>query len=234
MRKYILILTLFAGVAALSGCANMVDSMNKAAGIGVVSEDISTFDGAKIIKVSPSWLYEAKENLTPNRTKLGARWSNASPDDVVLELLYESSTSGYGSTYLGITGIDININGNKSSYSTNKQTSLDSGSYNTVSKTIYTESENSVVIPLSLLTSMVSAKDVRIRIYTSKGYEDAVFSIERSSSGQGAALLSIREFLKSSCREITVSRAVSRILIYKPDDCPKILGTILNLKSLGG
>ena len=49
---------------------------------------------------------------------------------------------------------------------------------------------------------MVSANDCRIRIYTSQGYEDAVFSITRSSSGQGTAILSIREFIATVKAEI--------------------------------
>lgn len=193
--KAIIILTIFGILPALSGCAGLADSMNKMAGLGVVKEETSTFDGAKIISVSPNWLYESKETWSANSVKLGARWSSASPDYVALVLSYDSSTSS-GSTYLGLSGIDINIDGNKSSYKANKSTTLDSGSYNTVSNTIYTNSKNTIVIPLSVLNSMVNSNDCRIRIHTSKGYEDAIFSVERSDSGQGTALLSIKEFLK--------------------------------------
>jgi hypothetical protein len=52
------------------------------------------------------------------------------------------------------------------------------------------------VIPLTVLEKMVSANDCRVRIHTSKGYEDAIFSIERADSGQSTALYSIKKFLE--------------------------------------
>ena len=194
MNKLLSIITL--GIlVALSGCANMADSMNKMAGVGVLSEEQSTFDSAKIIKVSPNWLYESQKSWTANSIKLGARWNSAAPDLVVLDLSYDSSTSG-GATYVSLQGMDLNIDGEKSSYKTEGSTLLNSSNYNTVTKTIYTNSKNSIIIPLSTLKSMVNAKDCRIRIHTSKGYEDSIFSIERSDSGQGTALLSIKQFIE--------------------------------------
>ena len=195
MNKYLSRFLVLYSVILLVGCAGMADSMNKMAGLGVVSESKSSYDNSKTIRVSPNWLYDSKENWTANNIKLGARWNSKSPKYIAIDLSYDSNTSGYSPTYMGITGIEININGKKSSYKSSKPTSLDSGSYNSVSKTIYTKSSNSVIIPLETLKNMVQSKDVRIRINTNKGYEDAVFSIERSSSGQSTALLSIREFL---------------------------------------
>ena len=192
MNKYNRLLTFLVIALSLSGCAGLADSMNKMAGLGVISEEVSAFDGAKIIKVTPNWLYESDGQWVS--TKLGARWTSAAPDYVDLIMSYGSDAKS-ATTYLGFSGMDINIDGKKSSYKTNKQTSLDSGSYNNVSNTIYTTSKNSIVIPLSTLTNMVNAKDCRLRIYTSKGYEDVTFSIERSSGGQGTALLSLREFI---------------------------------------
>ena len=193
--KPLLILTLSLFTFITIGCAGMADSMNKMAGIGVVTVENSTFDDAKIIKVTPTWLYEDTGSMDNIRTKLGARWTDKTPDYVALDLAYDSNTSGYSEIYLGFTGVDINIGGKITSFKTNNLTILKSSGYNTVSNTIYTKSENSVIIPMSLLEEMVSADDCRIRIYTSQGYEDAVFSIERSSGGQGTAILSIREFI---------------------------------------
>lgn len=194
MNKFNQILTSLILSFLLVGCAGMADSMNEMAGLGVVSEDTSTFDGAKVISVSPNWLYESKETWTANNVKLGARWSSNSPEEVALILSYSSSTSS-NSTYLGLKGIDINIDGEISSFSSGRSTMLDNSSYNTVSKTIYTSSENTVIIPFKLLTEMVNSNSCRIRIHTSKGYEDAIFSIERSDSGQSTALFSFKKFL---------------------------------------
>ena len=179
---------------SLTGCApSMIDGMSKAAGLGVVKQETSTFDNATIVSVSPTFLYA--KGSWGNGVKLGARWSSKSPDSVALILEYNSSTSGYGNAYLGLTGIDINVDGEISSHAAAGTTDLDSSGYNTVSKTIYTSSKNAVVIPYSLLQRMVAAKDCRLRIHTSKGYEDAQFSLERIPGGQGTAILSIREFI---------------------------------------
>lgn len=168
---------------ALVGCADMASKM---AGLGVVTEEKSTFDGATIVNVSPQWLYDPDGSFG-NSVKLGARWSSKSPSHVALTL----QSSGY----MSLKSIDININGDIKSYNSGSSTMLDNSGFNTVSKTIYTESKNSIVIPYSVLNDMVSAQDCRLRIHTSKGYEDALFSIERMPGGQGTAILSIKEFM---------------------------------------
>ena len=190
--KHILSLVLVATIT-LSGCASMVDSMDKAAGLGVVTQERSTFDNATVVSVTPNSLYA--KGSWGNVVKLGASWSSASPEYVALIISYDSNTSGGGSVYLNLTGMDINIDGKISSHPAASGTSLDSSAYNTVSKTIYTSSKNSVVIPYALLESMISAKDCRLRIHTGKGYEDAEFSIERIPGGKGTAILSIKEFM---------------------------------------
>jgi hypothetical protein len=194
-KKLLLMLFAIAFLAALSGCAGMADATSKMAGLGIVTQEKSTFDGATIVEVSPNWLYDPNGSLG-NSVKLGARWSSNAPEYVALVLSYSSNTSGYGAAYIGLSGIDINIDGDIKSFSSNKPTNLDSSGYNSVSRTIYTESKNTVVIPYSTLERMVAAKDCRLRIHTSKGYEDARFSIERIPGGQGTAILSIREFME--------------------------------------
>lgn len=181
-------------MALLSGCTSMVDAMDKASGLGVVSQETSTFDNAKIVSVSPNSLYA--KGSWGNVVKLGAKWSSASPEYVAIILSYDSNTSGGGSLYMNLTSMDINIDGTISSYSASGSTNLDHSSYNTVSKSIYTSSKNSIIIPYSVLESMVAAKDCRIRIHTGKGYEDAEFSIERIPGGKGTAILSIKKFMK--------------------------------------
>jgi hypothetical protein len=125
---------------------------------------------------------------------LGALWSSNTPDSVKLVLSYSSDVSS-GATYLGFAGISINIDGKISSYSTGKSTTLGSSSYNTVSKTIYTQSENSVVIPYSVLQSMVSAKSCKLRIKTTSGYDDIDFSTSHILGGKATAITTIRSFM---------------------------------------
>jgi hypothetical protein len=183
---------LFAAAAliAISGCT----AMDKMAGLGVVSQHTSTFDNATVIEVSPNSLYDPGSAWgTP--LQLGARWSSAAPDSVALVLAYNSSVSSGAPAYLGLSDLGINIDGTISSYSAGQPTDLSSSGYNTVSHTIYTSSKNAVVIPYSVLQRMVAAKDCRLRIHTSKGYQDINFSAEHIPGGKATAIVTIKEFM---------------------------------------
>lgn len=177
----------------LSGCASITDTMSKAAGMGVVSEKTSAFDNATTVSVSPAVLWA--KGSWGNRVKLGANWTSAAPDSVALVMAEDSNVTGGAPAYVGISSIELNIDGAKSMYSPGGSTHLDSSGYNNVSNTIYTSSTNAVVIPYPVLQSMVAAKDCRLRIRTSEGFEDAQFNLERIPGGQPTALLSIREFM---------------------------------------
>lgn len=191
-KKLRFIVIAFCGL--VHGCAGMADAMSGLAGLGVISEEKSTFDGASIVRMSPAFLYREGATLGVP-FKLGAQWSDKSPNHVALILSYSSDiASGGGRSYLNFEGLDINIDGKISNYNVGGPTSHESGTYNTVSRTIYTESRNSVVVPISVLQDMLSAKDCRLRIRSSRGYEDAQFSIERIPGGQGTAILPLREF----------------------------------------
>ena len=184
------VLFVAAAVLAISGCT----AMDKLAGLGVVTQHPSTFDNATVIEVSPNSLYDPGSAWgTP--LQLGARWSSAAPNSVALILAYNSNVSGGMPAYLGLTGLDINIDGSISSYAAAQPTDLSSSSYNTVSHTIYTSSKNAVVIPYSVLQRMVTAKNCRLRLHTSKGYQDADFSTEHIPGGKATAKVSIKEFM---------------------------------------
>lgn len=106
-----------------------------------------------------------------------------------------SDTNGFDPVYLGLRGIDINIDGEITSYSARNLTDLNSSAYNSVTQSITTESKNRVVIPFAVLEEMVYANDCRIRIYTSKGYEDARFSLEQTKTGASTAIVAIQQFM---------------------------------------
>lgn len=177
--------------------------MDKAAGLGVITVDESTFDGEKTISVSPTWLASDEKSWGANSVKLGARWSSNAPEFVALIMQYSSNTSGYSDTYLGLESKDINLEGEITSFEASRPTDLDNSAYNSASRTIYTSSTNTVVLPMNLLQKMVSSSDCRIRIHTSEGYEDSIFSLERTGGGARTALLAIQEFLQT----IELSRA---------------------------
>jgi hypothetical protein len=180
--------------ALVTGCAGMADATAKFANVGVIEQEKSTFDGANLIKMTPAFLY--REGATFGVPyKLGAQWNSKAPDQVALVLSHQSNISAGGSAFVAFNSLSINIDGSITTYRTTAPTSNDSSSYNTVTRTIYTASTNSVVLPLSELRKMLAARDCRIRIESSKGYEDAQFTIERIPGGQATAIVPLREFI---------------------------------------
>ena len=183
-------------VLFITGCTSMADSFTKLAGVGVVSKEVSDFDGSKIVRVSPAHLYNPNAGMLGMYTKLGGYWNSNTPELVAL-ILENNSQAGYGQSYLSYQGLDINIDGKQYSYEVDGTTKFDNSGYNTVTQTIYTSSKNAVTIPYEVLKSMMTAKDCRIRINTGNGSETAMFSTERIPGGQSTAILHFREFIQA-------------------------------------
>lgn len=108
---------------------------------------------------------------------------------------FSSYSSSPDATYTNLTGLDVMLNGQKYTFRTGGPTSHDNSGWNSTARTIFTESQNSVIVPLELLREMTVAEDCRIRIHSTDGYEDALFSLEYRPGGQRLAVLSIRDFL---------------------------------------
>lgn len=180
-------------IAALTGCASMVDSMDKAIGIGQVSVKKEVLDDSTTVKLSPAFLTDDITDYGLNSYKLGARWNSQTPEIIYLQPNYDSQTGG--NAYTSFDGITIRINGNARRFDRVGRTNLSSSSYNTVTNTIYTESSGLVPVPFDTVKDMVNAEDVRLRIHSIDGYEDSVFSATRTTSGQGLARNYFRNFL---------------------------------------
>jgi hypothetical protein len=194
--KQIKILLILSFVSVLASCAGMADFSSKIAGIGQISEEKSTFDDSTTIRMSPAFLYREGAWLGVP-IKLGAAWNNKSPETVALIMSYSSDVaSSGGRSYTNFLGLDVNLNGDIQSYDVVGLTQHDSSGYNTVSQTIYTESKGTVVVPMSVLEQMLSTPDVRLRIRTQDGYQDAQFSIERIPGGQSTAILHLHKFVE--------------------------------------
>ena len=103
MRLFVLFLSL-----VIAGCAGMADTASRMAGLGVVTEEVSDFDNATVVRMSPAHVY-VKEILGGS-FKLGAVWSSNNADYVGLILEFASDT--YSSDiYTNFRGLDINIDG---------------------------------------------------------------------------------------------------------------------------
>lgn len=104
MRNRLISLTIaLLFITGLSGCAGMADSTSQSAGLGVITQEKSTFDGATIVNLTPTWLYA--EGSWGNKVKLGARWSSKAKESVALLLSYSSNASGYSATYMSLKGL---------------------------------------------------------------------------------------------------------------------------------
>ncbi len=108
-------------------------AMDKLPRMGVVSQQTLTFDKSTVIDLSPNSLYDPNSTWL-TQLQLGEIWSSAYPEDVVLILSFNSNVSSGYSAYLGLTGIDIIIDGKISSYKAQQQTNICFFFYYSVSK----------------------------------------------------------------------------------------------------
>lgn len=184
---------------SLSACTSTADMTDQMIGLGSIKTTKETFDGSTTLTASPHRLYDPDRSMwdiSIDSFFLGARWNSKHKDTVALTIEHRGSTSSK-TIYLSIKKIGININGDINSYITGQTTIRTNDGYNEVTKTIYTQSRNSIIVPLSVLDDMVSAEDCKIRIYTNKGFQDFVFSVDRIPGGSGAARMSIRKFISA-------------------------------------
>lgn len=159
----------------LNGCAAMADLGDQAANLGQVTVDKSAFDGTMSVKMSPTWMAPAEDTgISSASFQMGAMWRSDEPEHVLLELAHPSNT-GRSNTYTRFTLLEVNIDGEMRSFEPGR-TRFDSSNYNTVSKTIYTESSAYVTVPYDYLKRMMNAERCLLRISTSDGYVEADFT----------------------------------------------------------
>lgn len=189
MKDGLKLAALAALMLAMAGCAAM-DAM---AGMGVLTKQTSSYDGGEVINVSGQSLYAPDQPMgTP--LQLGATWLSRYPDSVSLDISYPSNVDMGSGAYASIDELDVRIDGLESRWQA-RGTRFDSTPYNTVSRTIYTTSSTSIVVPLNMLRAMVQAQDCRLRIHTSAGVTDVQFSRDTIPGGKPTAITSIRKLL---------------------------------------
>lgn len=176
-------------VVALSGCAS---SIEKIAGSGQITNKIDDFTSERVIEMSTTPNYDLDGNVAT--TFFGAKWSDSNPESVTLRLVSKSSVQE-SDTYVTFETMDVNISGEIKEFKA-AATSHDSGGYNDVSNTIYTESNSYVRIPKSYLGEMLESENTKIRIYTGKFYEDLDFQRATNSIGVRNSKPVLKVFLK--------------------------------------
>lgn len=167
--------------------------MDELAGIGNITQSVSDFDNAKIIELSNSRNYNSK-TFGPS-TMFAAKWTSNNPESIILYMVYNGSVSS-GDAYETFTGMKVNIDGEFRSFETARSTALSSGSYNTVTKTIYTKSSAPVIIPISYLKKMIAGESVKIRVLMIDTYEDIIFDVSSDSYGNTYSKVKLKELLE--------------------------------------
>lgn len=148
-----------------------------------IDQRVESFDGTHTVELAPAPLYTGKPDQEASPYRMGALWNSASPDNVVLTLQYRSSTER-GNLYTEFRGLDVNVGGQQQHFavlgSTGQQSSpLQPSNDRQPGKPIWTSSNGSVAVPVTLFRQMLTASDVRLRIRTSNGYSDVLFSVDQ-------------------------------------------------------
>ncbi len=93
-----------AAIITISGCAGMSESMQKSAGIGVVTKSQSSFDSATEVLMNPAFVAPADGGTA--KIKMGLTWRSSSPEQVGV-LIRFSSLDGYTT----IRSATLNVDG---------------------------------------------------------------------------------------------------------------------------
>ena len=88
----------------------------------------------------------------------------------------------------------INVDGKIHRYKCTTATNHNSGAYNSVTKTVYTNSRNVVAIPLSVAKRMIVANTCMLQVHTSTGVHEQNFAKEKNM-GVSMAKVHMRKFL---------------------------------------
>jgi len=178
-------------ICTLAGCAAQMDAF---AGLGVIKEEVSTFDNKRVVSVSPTWV-ASDGPLYAASTKVGAIWNESNPNEVLIILKHDGSTA-HSDVYKSYESLGVNIDGDIRTFKVSGTTEHNSSNYNTVSRSIYTESTATVSMPLEYLRKMVTGNTVTVRFNSTHRYEDGIFSKETGTMDQQMAKARIIEFLK--------------------------------------
>ncbi len=183
-------LLLFLLAAALTGCigGHLPHEDHEKA----LASEVEKLRLSGLSAVEPSRLYFSDFRIS--KYKLGAAWSSLARRKISLAIANAEEGSGYGPEAVGLSGIDIEIDGKEFSYRVSAPDHDDEISYAAFSATIHTARENFIAIPYSTYKKMLIARNCTIRIYTKNGVEDVQFSIAYGPDEHAGALVFFRNF----------------------------------------
>lgn len=166
-------LLIFAACISVLGCATTAGTE--------AHTSVAAFDNAKIVEISEHGAQCASSDPCIG---IGGQWSSSHQDYAYMRIRTSSFLSYYGITEatLRIDGVDFHLR------SPERMTAMSK-----LSNMLY-ESSQSFRVPLDLFRRIERAKDVRIRVNTTKGYVDDVII---SGKADSKAYHAIRRFLKA-------------------------------------
>lgn len=179
--------------ALISGCQSMADMADNAAGLGTIETQESSFDDSKFITLSPDALYHEDAPWTGVSTKLGAVWASTTPEYIFLTLKDESNISSSNS-YKLFESLSVKTEDGITELPINGTTFTDDG-YNSVTKTIHTQSTSTVRLKLADLESYLNSETCVFKITRSDGYELADCKVDRIPGGKKTAILGLKKVL---------------------------------------
>ncbi|MYM63411.1 hypothetical protein [Pseudomaricurvus sp. HS19] len=178
----------------ISGC-----STSPFCSINCASEHESTFNGEKEVLLTPGFVYRSNTGISGSDLRMGAYWSSSlGGSSVILIVLPHKDTPP-------MTGakLSFNINGNINTYAAVMKESIPNFHPSTHSDTYFSPNvinqmhAQYFLITEELLNSIVSAKDVRVRIDLENTYLEGVFS-DSSSSAAKSGFIDFSRKLRSS------------------------------------
>lgn len=148
---------------ALGGCSTTQMRAIEQNHVAVV-KTVSTFDNATVItNKNKGSLYGNPFGPYTNKVLMSGYYTTAHPEVIMLNISYIDEQD-----LLSLNKISFNIDGEMFESIAPNTTDYGNLSYATNVR----QSTNNFVIPLSLANKIANAKDVRVRIHTSKGFID--------------------------------------------------------------
>lgn len=166
---------------ALLATAFIISGCTTTSGLDATTS-VASFDGARVVNIVP---HAAMATGHSDYISIGGQWSSATPAMSSMQVKLTSYT-GYSlidRAILKIDGQDVELN--KASASTQ---------FNKMDQFPIYYSTASFSTPIATFERIAAAKDVRIRVYTPRGYvDDIILSPEKDSKAFNA----VKRFLKS-------------------------------------
>lgn len=178
--KYILLTILVFLSISISGCASTPCAT------GCIAQNTSTYDGAKELFMTPSYVYRNNSGVSGSDMRLGLYWSDGLPDDnVVLILVPHKDRSAMDSTT-----INFNINGKYQSFASVTKASIKNlnpskkAAMHFNPRVISGLGYRYFVVNKSFLNGIVSAEDVRIRVDLENTFIEGIFSHDNNAAAK--------------------------------------------------